>query len=86
MARLICGLSQSLDGYVDRKKRVPGPGVLRHLVEHVRDLAATCEILRHWEEEQPGWDAVEFDFAAVWRTQPRWVVSRSLTSAGPTPR
>jgi dihydrofolate reductase len=29
------------------------------------------------------WDAEEREFAAAWRSQPKWVVSRSLTSAGP---
>ena len=29
------------------------------------------------------WDAEEHDFAAAWRSQPKWVVSRSLKSVGP---
>src|SRR5262249_30135880 len=29
------------------------------------------------------WDAEERDFAAVWRSQRKWVVSRSLKSVGP---
>jgi dihydrofolate reductase len=40
-------------------------------------------IMRYWDEDQDGWDAVDRDFAAVWRAQPKWVVSRSLTSVGP---
>ena len=31
----------------------------------------------------PEWDAEELDFAAAWRSQPKWVVSRSLKSVGP---
>jgi dihydrofolate reductase len=31
----------------------------------------------------PDWDAEERDFAAAWRSQPKWVVSRSLKSVGP---
>ena len=32
------GMNQSLDGYVDRLKRGPGPVLVRHLIEHVRGL------------------------------------------------
>src|SRR3982074_1360303 len=31
----------------------------------------------------PEWDAERRDFAAAWRSQPKWVVSRSLKSVGP---
>jgi dihydrofolate reductase len=89
MAKLIFGLSQSLDGYVDHLKMRPGPGLFRHFVEHVRDLSGivygrrTYEIMRYWDEDLPEWDAEELDFAAAWRSQPKWVVSRSLKSVGP---
>src|SRR5918912_195545 len=49
MAKLVFGMNQSLDGYVDH----------------------------------PEWDAEEHAFAAAWRNQPKWVVSRSLKSVGP---
>lgn len=39
MAKMIVGLSQSLDGYVDHLKMRPGPALFHHFVEHVRDLA-----------------------------------------------
>ncbi|WP_428392277.1 dihydrofolate reductase family protein [Lichenicoccus sp.] len=81
-------MSQSLDGYVDHLQiGPPGPAAFRHFVEHVRDLAGivygrrTYEIMRYWEEDHPDWDGR--DFAAVWRSQPKWVVSRSLKSVGP---
>jgi riboflavin biosynthesis pyrimidine reductase len=32
------------------------------------------------------WDAEEHAFAAAWRNQPKWVVSRSLKSVGPNAR
>jgi dihydrofolate reductase len=89
MAKLIFGLSQSLDGYVDHLEMQPGPALFRHFVKHVRDLAGsvygrrTYEIMRIWDEDLPEWDAVERDFAAAWRSQPKWVVSRSLQSIGP---
>ena len=41
MAKLIFGLSQSLDGYVDHLEMRPGPALFRHFVEHVRDLAGS---------------------------------------------
>jgi len=41
------------------------------------------EVMRYWDEDSPGWDADERDYAAVWRSQPKWVVSRSLKSVGP---
>jgi dihydrofolate reductase len=41
------------------------------------------EIMRYWDEDLPDWDAEDRDFAVVWRSQPKWVVSRSLKSVGP---
>jgi dihydrofolate reductase len=41
------------------------------------------EIMRYWDDAHPEWDAAEHDFAAAWRKQPKWVVSRSLKSVGP---
>ena len=31
----------------------------------------------------PDWEAEERNFAVVWRSKPKWVVSRSLKSVGP---
>ena len=31
----------------------------------------------------PDWDAEDREFAAAWRSKPKWVVSRSLKSVGP---
>ncbi len=90
MAKLIFGLQQSLDGYVDHMELGPPPPELsRHFAEQVRGLAGcvygrrTYEIMRYWDEDQPDWDAEGFEFAALWRRLPKWVVSRSLKSAGP---
>ncbi|MDB5467159.1 MAG: bifunctional deaminase-reductase domain protein, partial [Phenylobacterium sp.] len=33
--------------------------------------------------DRPEWSPEQRDFAAVWRRQPKWVVSRSLKSVGP---
>jgi dihydrofolate reductase len=40
-------------------------------------------MMRYWDEDRPEWDAIAHDFAAAWRVQPKWVVSRSLKSVGP---
>ena len=39
--------------------------------------------MRYWDDNHPEWGAAERDFATAWRSQPKWVVSRSLTSVGP---
>ena len=41
------------------------------------------EIMRYWDEDRTEWGAEERDYAAAWRRQPKWVVSRSLKSVGP---
>jgi dihydrofolate reductase len=90
MAKLVFGLQQSLDGYVNHQELgPPGPAVFRHFIEHVRDLAGciygrrTYEIMQYWDEDLPAWDAEDREFATVWRSRPKWVVSRSLKSVGP---
>ena len=89
MAKLVYGLNQSLDGYVDHQEFAPGPSLFRHFVEQVRGLAGSVygrrmyEVMRIWDEDLPEWDREEREFAAAWRSQPKWVVSRSLKSVGP---
>ena len=88
MAKLVFGMNQSLDGYVDHLEMRTGPALFRHWIEHVRDLTGSVygrrvyEVMRYWDEDLPDWDAEERDYAAVWRSQPKWVVSRSLKSVG----
>lgn len=89
MAKLVFGMNLSLDGYVDHEKFAPGPALFRHWIEHVRNLTGSVygrrmyEIMRYWDEDDPEWDAERRDFAAAWRRQPKWVVSRSLKLVGP---
>jgi dihydrofolate reductase len=89
MAKLVFGLNQSLDGYVDHQAFAPGPALFRHFIERVRDLTGSVygrrmyEVMRYWDEDRPEWDTDERSFAAAWRSQPKWVVSRSLKSVGP---
>jgi dihydrofolate reductase len=39
--------------------------------------------MRYWDEDSPDWDADEREYATAWRSQPKWVVSRTLESVGP---
>ena len=41
------------------------------------------EIMRYWDDADPSWGPEERDFAKAWTAQPKWVVSRTLTSVGP---
>ena len=89
MAKLVYGLNQSLDGYVDHLAFKPSRELFRHFIEQVRGLTGIVygrrmyEIMRYWDEDQADWDAKEHEFAAAWRSQPKWVVSRTLKSVGP---
>ena len=83
MAKLVFGMGQSLDGYVDHMKLgPPAPAAFRHFVEHMRGLTGCIygrglyEIMRYWDVDLPDWDAEDHEFAAAWRSQPKWVVSR----------
>ncbi|MGB8446645.1 MAG: dihydrofolate reductase family protein, partial [Pseudolabrys sp.] len=67
MAKLVFGLNQSLDGYVDHDHQEfapPGPSLFRHFTEQVRDLTGSVygrrmyEVMRYWDEDRPEWDAV----------------------------
>jgi len=49
MAKLIFGLSQSLDGYVDHLELRPGPALFRHFVEHTRELVGCVYGRRTYE-------------------------------------
>jgi dihydrofolate reductase len=89
MAKLVFGMNQSLDGYVDHLEFTPSPALFRHFIEQVRDLTASVygrriyEVMRYWDEDRPEWTAEEHEFAAAWRNQPKWVASRTLKSVGP---
>ncbi len=89
MAKLVFGMNQSLDGYVDHMAFAPGAALFRHFIEQVRGLTGSVygrrmyEVMRYWDEDLPEWGAEERDFAVAWRSQPKWVVSRSLNSVGP---
>lgn len=89
MAKIVFGMNQSLDGYVDHMKFAPGPVLFRHFVDQARGLTGSIygrniyEIMRYWDDDQAEWNADERDFALAWRKQPKWVVSNTLKSVGP---
>lgn len=89
MAKIVFGMNLSLDGYVDHDGFAPDAALFRHWIEHVRGLTGSLygrrmyEIMRYWDEDHPEWTPEQHDFAAAWRSLPKWVVSRSLKSAGP---
>src|SRR6201982_2947514 len=89
MAKLVFGMNQSLDGYVDHMAFAPSATLFRHFIEQAQGQAGSVygrrmyEVMRYWDDDQPEWDAEEQDFAAAWRAEPKWVVSRSLPAVGP---
>jgi dihydrofolate reductase len=89
MAKLVFGMNQSLDGYVDHQAFRPSTRLFRHFIERVRDVTGTVygrriyEVMRYWDEDFPEWGAEQREFAAAWRRKPKWVVSRSSESVGP---
>lgn len=91
MAKLFVAMNQSLDGYVDhdREAFAPDPVLFRHWTELVSGLTGsvygrrTYEVMRYWDDDRPEWAPGLRDFAAAWRSKPKWVVSGSLRSVGP---
>ena len=55
MAKLVFGMNQSLDGYVDHLEFRPSPALFRHFIEQVRDLTGSVygrrmyEVMRYWD-------------------------------------
>jgi len=89
MAKLVFALNQSLDGYVDHTSFAPDAALFRHFIDDVGSLTGSIygrrmyEVMRYWDEDRPEWDAEDRAYAAAWRNQPKWVVSRSLKAVGP---
>lgn len=86
-------MNLSLDGYVSGEDgepnwALPSPELFRHFTNFERELAGGLygrrmyEVMRYWDEDRPEWDALERDFAAVWRAHRKWVVSSTLKSVG----
>ena len=81
-------MNQSLDGDVDHEEFAPSPALLSHFIDQVRgdgsvDGRRLYEVMRYWDEDCPEWSVEQRDFAAAWRSQPKWVVSAPSKSAAP---
>jgi dihydrofolate reductase len=89
----VAGASQTFSDVTEGggSPHLPPPGELlsRHFNDQVRGLAGMIygrrmyEIMRYWDDDKPDWEGVEHDFAALWRSKPKWVASRTLKSVGP---
>jgi hypothetical protein len=84
MAKLVFGMNQSGDGYVDHLEMRLDPVLFRHFIEQGRGLTGMVygrrvyDVMRYWEEDLPDWGTEERDFAAAWRSQPKCVVSPTV--------
>ena len=89
MAKLVYAFNQSLDGFVDHEKFPARPALFRHFIDDVRGLSGMVygrrlyQTMRYWDEDHGDWDEEKYEYAAAWRSRPKWVVSRSLKSVGP---
>jgi dihydrofolate reductase len=84
VAKLVYGLNQSLDGYVDHDRFGPSPKLFRHFIEQTRQTGGSVYgrvmygLMRYWDDEQPDWGDDEREYATEWQANPKWVVSRTL--------
>ncbi|MGV3489815.1 MAG: dihydrofolate reductase family protein [Devosia sp.] len=89
MAKLVFGMNQSLDGYVDFTGFAPGPKLFRHFIEQAEQLTGSLygrklyEIMAYWDEDHDDWEPEGQAFANAWRRAPKWVVSSTLKTVGP---
>lgn len=89
MVKLVFGMNQSLDGYVDHMAFGPSSTLFSHFIDEAEKQTGSIygrkiyEIMRYWDDDHPEWGEAERAFAAAWRKQHKWVVSRTLKSVGP---
>ncbi len=99
MGRMIYGLMQSLDGYINGPEDGPQlPRPSEELHRYFNDLMRATAlavygrtmygIMRAWEtwDSDPAANAAERDFAPAWRKVPKVVVSTTLKAIGPNAR
>ncbi|GAB3371482.1 hypothetical protein [Massilia agri] len=61
MAKLVCGMNVSLDGYVDHMAFAPNATLFRRFIDEAQGQAGSVygrvmyEIMRYWDEEHPEW-------------------------------
>src|SRR5437660_11314321 len=57
MAKLVFGMNQSLDGYVDHMAFAPSPTLFRHFIEEAQGQAGSVygrqmyEVMRYWDDD-----------------------------------
>jgi dihydrofolate reductase len=89
MAKLVFGMNQSLDGYVDHDKFSPDDVLFRYFIEQAKTQTGSIygrrlyEVMRYFDVDDPDWTPEVREFGDAWRRQPKWVVSRTLTEVGP---
>lgn len=90
MAKLVFGMNVSLDGYVDHTGFAPpSPTLFRHFIEDAERQTGSIygrkiyELMRYWDDDHTDWEPEGAAFAAAWRRQHKWVVSRTLKQVGP---
>lgn len=89
MARFVCSMNVSLDGYVDHDRMAPDAEVFRFWINAVKAAPNALygrkiyQLMTYWQDDQPDWGEAERTFAAAWRAQHKWVVSQTLTEVGP---
>lgn len=89
MATLVFGMNQTLDGYVDHTAFAPGPDLFRHFIGEAQRQTGCIygrvmyDVMRYWDGDHAEWSGDERAFAAAWRKQRKWVVSRTLKQVGP---
>lgn len=94
MGRLVYGMMQSLDGYIANREGeitlpVPGAALHQYFNDAMRDTALSVygrrmwETMRYWAEPDPRRSPVAEEFAEIWQTTPKVVVSTTLAEAPP---
>src|SRR5262249_33468705 len=71
MAKLVFGMNQSLDGYVDHMAFAPSPTLFRHFIEVAQGQAGSVygrqmdEVMRYWDDDHPEWDEGRFSISKI---------------------
>lgn len=89
MARFVCSMNVSLDGYIDHDRMAPDAEVFRFWIDAVKASPNALygrkiyQLMTYWQDDEPDWSEAEREFATAWRAQHKWVVSQTLTEPGP---
>src|SRR5688572_24329479 len=61
MAKIVFGMNQSLDGYVDHQAFAPDPVLFRHFIDQARGATGSVygrrlyEVMRYWDDDHREW-------------------------------